>query len=54
VSRVELDGKGDRAGELDPGRVRSQAVVNAAAEDQHRRRIFAGDVQPVGIDTSAS
>jgi hypothetical protein len=50
VSRFELDGKDDRAGELEPGQMRTQAVVHSAAEGQHGRRIFASEVQTIGID----
>jgi hypothetical protein len=36
-------------GEFDPGKVRAEAMVRAAAEGQHRRRPLAGDVEPFGV-----
>src|SRR5262245_51262049 len=33
--------------ELDPGQVRPEAVMDAAAEGEHCRGAFAGDVEPV-------
>ena len=36
-------------GQLQSGQVRAEAIVHAAAECQHRRRILAGDVEAVWI-----
>ena len=36
-------------GEFDSREVRTEAVVDAAAERQHRRGVFPGDVEAIGI-----
>ena len=38
-----------RFGELDPGKMRAEAVVDTAAKRQHRGCAFPGDVEPIGV-----
>jgi hypothetical protein len=42
-----------RFGELDPGKMRAEAVVDTAAKRQHRGCAFPGDVEPAGVVVTA-